>query len=134
MSGDSFMKYQTVDEFTAEAVKRFGPDKMKWQFVCPACGHVQSAEDYKAAGAPPNAVGFSCVGRWIEGSRGCFDDGPGPCDYAGGGLIRMHKLEIDGHSCFELAESPEMDPQQAEEQILAEAMDSVPPLDGGFDA
>ena len=32
----------TQDEWLAEGTKRFGEDKRNWEFVCPACGRVQS--------------------------------------------------------------------------------------------
>lgn len=44
----------TRDEWSAEGRKRFGDDQMQWRFVCPACGHVASVQDYKDAGAPVN--------------------------------------------------------------------------------
>jgi hypothetical protein len=32
--------------------------------------------------------GFSCIGRWMPGEpREAFGRGPGPCNYAGDGLI-----------------------------------------------
>jgi len=101
------MRTTTLEEYMAEATRRFGPDRMKWKFVCPCCHHVASAEDYKKAGAPEGAVGFSCVGRWAGAKRGAFDNGPGPCDYAGGGLIGLNPVEIQGHErYFEFAEVP----------------------------
>ena len=42
-----------------------GADAMKWCFVCPACGNVASTQEYKDAGAPEAAVGFSCIGRYL---------------------------------------------------------------------
>lgn len=87
--------YASVEEWHAEGVKRFGPDMMKWKFVCPACGHVQTPEDYKAAGAPESTVGFSCVGRWLKKCRDAFEGkGEGPCNYAGGGLFRIGPVQI----------------------------------------
>ena len=32
------MKYNSVEEWRAEAVRRFGSDVLKWRFRCPACG------------------------------------------------------------------------------------------------
>lgn len=98
----------TLDEYKAEAIKRFGEDIMQWKFKCPICGNVASAQDYKEAGAPGGAVGFSCIGRWKDGSRSAFSTETGqPCDYAGGGLIRMNPISIDGEEIglFELAEA-----------------------------
>lgn len=96
------MRRVTQDEWMAEGTKLFGPDMRTWPFVCPTCGHVATAADYKAAGAPDGAVGFSCVGRWIAGSKDAFEKkGPGPCTYAGGGLFVLNPVEVtsaDGKS------------------------------------
>lgn len=99
----------THAEWTAEGRQRFGKT-MDWRFVCPVCRHAASAADYRAAGAPWGAIGFSCVGRWCEGSRDAFTgSGPGPCNYAGGGLFGLNPVVVvyeDGkeHRVFEFAE------------------------------
>ena len=87
--------------------KIYGKDMMRWKFKCPVCGFVQSAEDYKKAGAPESAIAFSCVGRWISGSRQAFDNtgGAGPCTYAGGGLLRLNPIKVNGHECFDFADA-----------------------------
>lgn len=85
----------TYQEWIAEAERRFGTDCMKWRFVCPVCKHVQSVQDYKDAGAPETAAAFSCVGRWLPNQRDAFErDGVGPCNYAGGGLLRLNPVEV----------------------------------------
>lgn len=95
----------TVEEWNAEGCRLFGGNKMDWSFVCPCCGHVASTRDYEAAGAPSTAVAFSCVGRWTEKPRGAFEKGPGPCDYAGGGLIGLNPVEVgDNGRVFAFAE------------------------------
>lgn len=99
----------THKEWLAEAERRFGPDPMKWRFVCPACKHVASVQDWKDAGAPDTAAAVSCVGRW----KGCRRDalglkpeaiergelppaeGPGPCNYAGYGLFMLNPVMIE---------------------------------------
>lgn len=43
------MKYNSVEEWKAEATRRFGPDMLKWRFRCPMCGHVASVQDFKDA-------------------------------------------------------------------------------------
>lgn len=83
----------THAEWKAEAERRFGKDMMNWKFVCPSCGHVQSTKDYKEAGAQPSAVGFSCVGRYLKKKKSAFGK-KGPCDYAGGGLIRLNPITV----------------------------------------
>jgi hypothetical protein len=113
------MGKMTFQEWQAEAIRRFGIDVMKWKFVCPCCNHVQSVQDYKDAGAPETAVGFSCVGRWAGGRREAFGlfqekgkvyDGPGPCNYAGGGLLQLNPVGVTGedgkdHKTFAFAET-----------------------------
>jgi hypothetical protein len=105
----------TLDEFIAEAEHLFGPDRMNWKFVCPGCGHVASAQDYKNVGAPEGAVGFSCIGRFLENCRDWLTGiGPGPCNYTQGGLFGISPVKIiahDGklHYYFELAK-PETPP------------------------
>lgn len=98
----------THGEWCAEAVRHFGPDPMQWRFVCPVCKHVASVQDYEDAGAPDNAAAFSCIGRWAGAKRDALGlnpeaiaygrlppaDGPGPCNYAGGGLFRLNPVEV----------------------------------------
>lgn len=78
----------TLKEWQAEATRLFGSDAMLWRFVCPVCGHVQSTQNYKDAGAGEGAVAFSCIGRWVGTKDG------GPCDYAGGGLFRLNPITV----------------------------------------
>lgn len=97
----------TREEWHAEGVRRFGPDQTRWRFVCPSCGWIASVQDYKDAGAPATAVAFSCVGRWTLATREAFAKGEGPCDYAGGGLIRLNPLTVDGGNYFNFAPAQE---------------------------
>lgn len=57
-------------DFLAEAKKRFGKDPTKWKFVCPACGRVNSGQEFKDAGATPNDMAQCCIGRF-DRSKGC---------------------------------------------------------------
>lgn len=102
------MRETTGEEWRRDARQRFGDDQLTWRFVCPACGHVASIADWKAAGAPITSAAFSCVGRWMSKPRDAFGDGPGPCNYAGGGLIGLNPVRVaDGpvaHDVFEFAE------------------------------
>ncbi|GAF72771.1 unnamed protein product [marine sediment metagenome] len=92
----------SVDEWQAEARTLFGPDPMVWRFQCPCCGHIASVQDYKDAGAPTGAVAFSCIGRWTNCKREAFRaDGPGPCNYAGGGLIGLNPRRVIDESGIE---------------------------------
>jgi hypothetical protein len=107
----------TPEEWNTEGQKLFGENKMKWRFVCPACGFKQTVQDYKDAGAPPGAVGFSCLGRWQEVRKDAFDKKDKrdlPCNYAGGGLINYNPVEVDGRKYFAFApyeEEPKVDPE-----------------------
>ena len=104
----------TLEEWRAEATRRFGEDWMKWKFVCPVCEYVAAVQDWKDAGAPVQSAAFSCVGRWKganpETAKG--DVGPngikgkGPCNYAGGGLFRLNPITVidpDGVKLFAFA-------------------------------
>ena len=89
------------DDWRAEGERRFGPDRERWKFECPACGHVAAWADWAEVGADEGSVAFACVGRWIPGSRSAmFAEGPGPCDYTGGGLFKLNPLRVskDGES------------------------------------
>ena len=84
----------TVAEWRAKAAELFGAT-MNWAFICPACGHIATVRDWMESGAPETAVAFSCVGRWKPGgARDAFGKGPGPCDYAGGGLIGLNPVIV----------------------------------------
>lgn len=100
----------TLEEWQAEAARRFGKDPMNWKFVCPSCGHVQSVADYKAAGAPSTACAFACVGRWLPKQEEAFQERKGPCNYTGGGLIHLNPVKVvrpDGETteAFDFAEA-----------------------------
>lgn len=93
----------TKKEWEAEGQRRFGDDIMKWKFVCPSCGHVASVQDWKDAGATEGQVAFSCVGRHVENAKEMCQK-PGPCNYAGGGLIGLNPIEVDGGRYFAFAD------------------------------
>lgn len=100
----SLYPIMTREKWHKRGVELFGQDEMKWRFVCPSCGHVASIQDYKDAGAPQGAVAFSCIGRYLPNARNAFGTGPGPCNYTGGGLIRLNPLCVDGVRIFDFAE------------------------------
>lgn len=103
------MKYQ---DWLAEGKRRFGDhgaDLGAFRFKCPACGHVASVNDWKAAGAAEGEVAFSCIGRRLGAVRDVFADGPGPCNYAGGGLFRLNPQPVEDmggrvHNLFAFAD------------------------------
>lgn len=83
----------------AEAERRYGNSLRNIRFTCPACGHVQSGQDYLDLGLLPEdaakKVGFSCIGRLMPDARDAFGTGPGPCNYAGGGLLRIAPIAVE---------------------------------------
>lgn len=99
--------YASISDWWAEARRRFGDDPMGWTFICPACGFIASTQDWKDAGASVGEVAFSCVGRHTKEPREAFQKGKGPCDYTGGGLIRLNPVCVkDGdkeHFRFDFA-------------------------------
>lgn len=109
----------TYDEWKAEGNRLFGPTLLDWRFVCPVCGHVATARDWKAAGAPEGAIGFSCVGRYLDKCPALSTrEGPGPCDYSGGGLIGLNPLALrftpdsEPHRFFAFAEPTAQEPTE----------------------
>lgn len=88
-------KRYTHKEWLKEAERRFGKDFLNWKFVCPSCGYVAEAREWRDAGAETSNVAFSCVGRWsghMDKDMGAKDGGP--CNYAGGGLFRLNPVEV----------------------------------------
>lgn len=99
----------TREEWYAQGKALFGEDMMQWKFLCPACKHIASTQDYKDAGAPEGAVAFSCVGRWLPVRSEAFSGEPGPCNYSGGGLIKYNPIKIDGEeNVFAFADNTEV--------------------------
>lgn len=104
------------DDWWAEGLRLFGTDTNGWRFICPACSHVATVADWKAAGAPQGGIGFSCVGRWLPSCRDAFGNGPGPCNYAGGGLFLLNPVVItsDGEEVTRFAFAP-LPPKETEQ-------------------
>jgi hypothetical protein len=100
----------THTEWITEGEKRFGTDIMDWAFVCPSCGHIATTRDWKEAGAKAEHVAFSCIGRWTGSKKQIFDKTGGPCNYAGGGLLRLNPIEVNQegaiHRVFAFSEVP----------------------------
>jgi len=90
----------TETQYCKDAKLLFGEDMMKWRFICPACGHIASIEDYKNAGTTQGAIAFSCVGRWLPERQTMYTKNGGPCDYAGGGLFMLNPVSIEGKGNF----------------------------------
>ncbi len=104
-------KEMTHAEWIVEAKKRYG-DFESVKFRCPMCGHVASVAEYQAAQAPEGMIGFSCIGRITTAHRKAFGGkGPGPCDYAGGGLFRVNPIHLTENGepfceVFDFADDP----------------------------
>lgn len=81
-------------DWLKKAKELFGDDTQEWVFKCPMCKHEASVAEYQAAGADEGEVGFSCIGRHLEGRSAMYSEGPGPCDYAGGGLFRLNPVHV----------------------------------------
>jgi hypothetical protein len=120
MSSPTVTNY-THAEWQAEGERRFGPDLMKWRFVCPICGNIASIEDFRPhKGATPNSATCECIGRYtLFGDRKA---GEKPCNYAGYGLFRLSPVRVilatgkEIH-CFAFAEAPATtSPASAEDQ------------------
>jgi hypothetical protein len=98
MTTNTAFRGLTESEWNAEGIALFGDDRLEWRFVCPSCGHAAAVKDWKAAGAPVEAAGFSCVGRWSldvgKADEKTFHNAGGPCAYAGGGLIGMNPVAL----------------------------------------
>lgn len=87
----------TIAEWEAIGTERFGPDKLSWRFACPACGHVQTPEDFRVHEVHAETALFSCIGRWAGPKRKAFGgEGAGPCDYTSGGLINIAPIIVKG--------------------------------------
>ena len=81
------MKYNSVEEWKAEATRRFGPDMLKWRLRCPMFGHVASVQDFKDAGAKsPSRAYQECLGRYTGKGTPKKGDSSG-CNWAAYGLF-----------------------------------------------
>ncbi|MDE2101110.1 MAG: hypothetical protein KGL39_27935 [Patescibacteria group bacterium] len=98
------MKTMTQAEWLAEGEKRFGKRARDWRFVCPACGTVQSVQQYLDAGLSKERVhavmAYSCVGRYTgQGDQGIAAKARGEtwtqgCNWTLGGLFQIHTMEV----------------------------------------
>ena len=104
----------TKEAWLTKGKELFGPDMTIWEFVCPGCGHIQKVEDFrqfKDRGASPDSAYCECIGRYSGGKSWANDKAskPGPCDYAGYGLLRISPvIVIDGDKeihCFAFNEA-----------------------------
>lgn len=106
------MRTITLEQWAAEGSQKFGDDQSEWKFICPNCGHIQTAIDFHELGMPDEQInrflGFSCIGRYIDGCKGEFGNGIAPCNYTSGGLFNIAPLTVIAngaeHHMFEFAE------------------------------
>lgn len=85
----------TIKEWRDKARELFPDGLDTVAFRCPSCGHVATVAEYRAAKAPDGAIGFSCIGRWLNASdKNTFRAKGGPCQYAGGGLICINPVAV----------------------------------------
>jgi len=119
-------KTMTLEEWRAEAVQRFGEDVDDWAFICPVCRRVQCTREYRDAGAPPEAVAFSCIGRWMKAGPFAGDNSNG-CNYAGGGLIRLNPVTVvsdeGAQMAFDFAPVRHVDGEVLQGWITARVLD-----------
>lgn len=79
---------QSLKEWTEEGKKRFGDNYAEWKFLCPACGHVASGQDFKEVAAKPNDMYQGCIGRHNgKGKNPDKDDNENGCNWAAFGLF-----------------------------------------------
>ena len=74
------MREKTFTEWNREGLELFGKVRANWRFICPRCGHVQTAADFfrfKAHGARPESAATECFGRYSD-ERGCNWSSYGP--------------------------------------------------------
>lgn len=83
------MVKQTLAEWRAEGIRRFGKDPANWAFRCPACGREFRIQEFLELGAGPNDAIQNCIGRFNGHMRppNQADDGLG-CDWAAYGLFQ----------------------------------------------
>ncbi|MFK0570831.1 VVA0879 family protein [Endozoicomonas sp.] len=81
----------TLDELKTILKAQDVENPEHYQFICPSCKTVQTAQDLIDAGAGETFdevqkyLAFSCIGRFTE------DKG---CDWTLGGLFQIHKVEV----------------------------------------
>lgn len=76
----------TLEEWMQEGKARFGDDFKQWKFVCPACGHIQTVQDFKDVGADANSAYQECIGRHTGKGSAVKGDTSG-CNWAAYGLF-----------------------------------------------
>lgn len=78
-------KIVLYEDWKNELESRFGKNPNKWAFVCPSCGHIQTKEDFIAAGKEDGSPYYNCIGRYKSGVG---------CDWTLGGLLSIHTTSV----------------------------------------
>ena len=79
LTGYPVLRYQ---DWVARGKELYGPDMLDWQFVCPACGHVQTLREFHEVGIDPDYGVANCASRFGIG-------GSPTCKWTTGGLLRL---------------------------------------------
>lgn len=103
----------TYEQWKSEAKRRY-ESRNDIAFVCPVCKHRQTVGEFVAAGdVNTRMAGFSCIGRLLprHQTSDAFSGKPGPCSYAGGGLVQLNPIVVamdDGTEfhAFDFADDP----------------------------
>ena len=80
------MKEYTHQQWMDELKSRFGENIMDWAFKCPACGKVYTGKEFKDAGAAPDDMYQTCIGRHT-GKGSPTKDSKDGCNWASYGLF-----------------------------------------------
>jgi hypothetical protein len=88
------------DDWIKKAKDLYGENSDNWEFVCPVCKIKTKAKEWREA-KQEGMLAFSCIGRAVGAKINAFEEGKGPCNYAGGGLFALNPIKIvkdDGSS------------------------------------
>ncbi|HBZ67561.1 MAG TPA: hypothetical protein DEO70_12055 [Bacteroidales bacterium] len=84
LEGENIIFY---DDWISALKARFGDDPKLWAFKCPACGNIQTIQDFLDHNieTPEKKVYFNCIGRYINGIG---------CNWSLGGLLKIHTCTV----------------------------------------
>ena len=70
--------------------------KLDCRFVCPACGHTASPNDWRVAGADPQRAPQECIGRLrlVTETGMLVSAPPGGCDWAAFGFLDICTVHL----------------------------------------
>ena len=99
-------KVVKVKDWLSALQERFGKDPKNWKFVCPACGNIQSGQDFIDAGKQDyNGILYSnCITRYTNSSN---------CKWSLSGLLQIHSTVVISDKfqvipVFEMAPDPRL--------------------------